>query len=30
MTPWEIPGKVREFDKDWRVVTLEKTSWFPL
>jgi len=22
MPPWEIPGKVGEFDEDWRVATL--------
>jgi len=22
MPPWEIPGKIREFDEDWRVVAL--------
>jgi len=22
MLPWEIPGKVGEFDEDWRVTTL--------
>jgi len=26
MTLWEIPGKVGEFDEDWRVTTLCDTS----